>query len=306
MDGIVFNIQRYSIDDGPGIRTTVFLKGCPMRCPWCSNPESLLQAPQLLHRFTVCKHCGECETVCPNGAISFDPSPDGSSDAGPQFDRGICVACGKCARACLAQAINISGEAMSVEKAWKTIRKDSVYYEESGGGVTCSGGELLMQPDFVAELFKKCRENGVHTCADTSGYGSPEAMDKVLEYTDLVYFDLKHLDPARHNVLTGAPLEPVLRNLKTIAARNLPLVIRVPLIPEYNDSQDNLEAMAQLVKETAPESVVHIMPYHRYGESKYKSVGMDYKLRGLRENTPQDIERARRIFEGEGLSVEVK
>ena len=196
---------------------------------------------------------------------------------------------------------------MSVEKVWKTIRKDSVYYEESGGGVTCSGGELLMQPDFVAELFKKCRENSVHTCADTSGFGSPEALDKVLEYTDLVYFDLKHLDPARHNELTGVPLEPILRNLKTIAAREtIPLVIRVPLIPEHNDGQNNLEAMARLVKETTPASVVHIMPYHRYGESKYKSVGMEYKLRDLRENTPEDLERASKIFESKGLSVEVK
>jgi len=306
MDGIVFNIQRYSIDDGPGIRTTVFLKGCPMRCPWCSNPESLSPAPQLLHRYTACKVCGECAPVCPNGAITFEPSTGVSSVTGPKFDRAKCVACGNCARECLSQAINISGETMSVEKVWKTIRKDSVYYEESGGGVTCSGGELLMQPDFVAELFKKCRGNGVRTCADTSGFGTPEALDKVLEYTDLVYFDLKHLDPARHNELTGVPLEPVLRNLKTIAARSIPLVIRVPLIPEHNDARENLEAMARLVKETAPASVVHIMPYHRYGESKYGSVGMKYKLQGLRENTQEDLSRARKIFEAEGLSVEVK
>jgi pyruvate formate lyase activating enzyme len=182
-----------------------------------------------------------------------------------------------------------------------------VYYEESGGGVTCSGGELLMQLDFVAELFKKCREDGVHTCADTSGFGSPEALDKVLEYADLVYFDLKHLDPARHKELTGVSLEPVIRNLKTIAARkNTALVIRVPLIPGHNDGQDNLEAMARLVKKTAPASAVHILPYHRYGESKYKSVGMEYKLQGLRENTPENMTRALKIFENERLSVDVR
>lgn len=306
MEGVVFNIQRYGIDDGPGIRTTVFLKGCTMRCPWCSNPESLLPAPQLLHRYTACKNCGECAFVCPNGAITFESSAGEPSAAGPQFERGRCVACGECARACLSQAIKISGETMSVEKVWETIRKDCVYYEESGGGVTCSGGEILMQPDFVAELFKKCRENGVHTCADTSGFGSPKAMDKVLEYADLVYFDLKHTDPVRHNELTGVTLEPVLCNLKTIAVRKIPLVVRIPLIPEHNDAQDNLEAMARLVKETAPASVVHILPYHRYGESKYRSVGMEYALHDLRENTLQDLDRARKIFESESLSVEVR
>ena len=276
-----------------------------MRCPWCSNPESLLPTPQLLHRYTTCKNCGVCAAVCPNGAITFDTGKP--SGAVPRFEREKCVVCGKCARECLAQALKISGEAMSVEKVWKTIHRDGVYFEESGGGVTCSGGEILMQPDFVSELFKKCHENGVHVCADTSGFGSPEALDKVLEYTDLVYFDLKHLDPARHNALTGVPLEPVLRNLKTIAARkSIQLVIRVPLIPEHNDEQDNLEAMAMLVKETAPESVVHILPYHRYGNSKYKSIGMEYKLQDLRENTPLCLARARKIFECKGLSVTVK
>ena len=300
MDGIVFNIQRYSIDDGPGIRTTVFVKGCPLRCPWCSNPESVQSVPQLLHRYTACKKCGVCAAVCPNGAIAFDP------EKGPEFNRSKCVTCGLCAKKCLAQAIQITGEVMSVEKVWKTVRKDMVYYEESGGGVTCSGGEILAQADFVAELFKKCRENGVHTCADTSGYGTPEALEKILEYTDLVYFDIKQLDPVRHEQMIGVPLEPVLKSFHTIAARGIPLVVRMPLIPDHNDSAENLQAIANLVKEEAPHAQVHIMPYHRYGESKYASIGEKYPLEGLRENTPEDLERARKIFEDAGLDVTVK
>ena len=300
MDGIVFNIQRYSIDDGPGIRSTVFVKGCPLRCPWCSNPESIRAVPQLLHRYTTCKKCGACAAVCPNNAVELDPA------SGPVFDRSKCVACGLCAKDCLAQSIQISGEVMSVEKVWKIVRKDMVYYEESGGGVTCSGGEILAQADFVAELFKKCRENGVHTCADTSGYGTPEALEKILEYADLVYFDMKHSDPARYEQIIGAPLEPVLRSFRTIAASGLPLVVRIPLIPEHNDMAENLKAIAALIKETAPHAQVHILPYHRYGESKYASLGERYPLEGLRENTPEDIERARKIVEDAGLDVTVK
>ncbi|MCL2201779.1 MAG: glycyl-radical enzyme activating protein [Oscillospiraceae bacterium] len=300
MDGFIFNIQRYSIDDGPGIRTTVFVKGCAMRCPWCSNPESISAEPQLLHRFTTCTKCGDCAPACDKGAITFTP------ETGPVFDRELCDVCGKCAWECINQAIKISGESMSIEKVWKTIKKDMVYYEESGGGVTCSGGEILMQPEFVNELFKKCRENGVHTCADTAGFGSAEALDLVLEYADLVYFDIKWLDPVRHEELTGVPLEPVVRNFKTICERGIPIVVRIPLIPDFDDNSDNLAAIAKFVKENAPGADVHIMPYHRYGESKYESLGIEYPLKGLRENTPEDLERARKIFEAEGVSVEVK
>ena len=300
MDGFIFNIQRYSIDDGPGIRSTVFVKGCAMRCPWCSNPESISGEPQLLHRFTTCTKCGDCVAACDKGAISFDP------EKGPKFDRELCDICGKCAWECIAQAIKISGETMSVEKVWKALKKDMVYYEESGGGVTCSGGEILLQPEFVNELFKKCRENGVHTCADTAGFGSPEALDLVLEYADLVYFDLKWIDPKRHEELTGVPIEPVIRNFKTICERGIPVVVRVPLIPEFDDTDANLDAIALFVKENAPGAQVHIMPYHRYGESKYESLGIEYPLKGLRENTPEDLARARGVFENEGVSVEVK
>jgi len=271
-----------------------------MRCKWCSNPESLSSEPQLLFRFTSCKKCGDCTQVCKANAITFDP------EKGPLFDRDKCTVCGKCARECIYEAIKITGEAMDVDKVWKAIRKDLLYFEESGGGVTCSGGEILMQPDFVAEIFKRCRENGVHTCADTAGGGTEDAMAKILEYADLVYFDLKCLDDVRLKELTGMNSKSVVNNFKKVCESGKPIVVRVPLVPEQNNDADCIKEIATFVKSNAPNTTVHIMPYHRYGENKYESIGMTYPLTGLRENTEEELELARKIFEAEGLTVEVK
>jgi pyruvate formate lyase activating enzyme len=296
--GTIFNIQRYSIDDGPGIRTTVFVKGCPLRCPWCSNPESQSPNPQILYRYTSCKKCGTCVQLCPNQAIAL-------GESGITIDRAKCAVCGACAEGCLADALKISGEEVTVDKVWKTVRKDEVYYETSGGGVTCSGGEILTQPDFVVALFKKCKENGVHTCADTSGFGSEDAMRKILEFSDLVYFDMKHSDPAKHKEFTGVELDTVLRNLKLCTESGVDITIRIPLIPEYNNSADTLEAVAELIRSLAPAASVSILPYHKYGASKYSGVGMSYTLDELRENTPEELEQARAIFELHGFDCKV-
>ncbi|MDR2420536.1 MAG: glycyl-radical enzyme activating protein [Oscillospiraceae bacterium] len=297
-EGVVFNIQRYSIDDGPGIRTTVFLKGCPLRCPWCSNPESRSFAPQLFYRAASCVVCGTCAGACPAGAIAL-------REGGIDIDRGKCVACGTCAGVCVAGALAVKGEKMTVERVWKVIRRDAVYYETSGGGVTCSGGEILSQPDFAAAIFKKCREEGIHTCADTSGCGTPEALDTVLEYADLVYFDIKHPDARRHAELTGADAEGIWQNLRRAAGRKIPIVARLPLIPEYNNSAEELENTARLVRELAPEAAISILPYHKFGESKYAAVGMEYALTGLRENTVGELEAARAVFIRHGFACEV-
>ncbi|MDR2615645.1 MAG: glycyl-radical enzyme activating protein [Oscillospiraceae bacterium] len=298
IEGVVFNIQRYSIDDGPGIRTTVFLKGCPLRCPWCSNPESQSFAPQLFYRRTSCVRCGKCQASCPVGAV--EPRGDGIA-----IDREKCVACGTCATVCAAGALAVRGEKMTAEQVWRVVRRDAVYYETSGGGVTCSGGEILSQPDFTAAIFKKCREEGIHTCADTSGFGTAEALDTVLEYADLIYFDIKHHDPRRHLELMGVSAEGIWQNLSRVARRKIPLTIRLPLIPEYNNSEDDLRATAELIQRLAPESSVSILPYHKYGESKYDAVGMQYALGGLRENTEAELRDAKAIFERYGFACEV-
>jgi len=298
LTGTVFNIQRYSIDDGPGIRTTVFLKGCPLVCLWCSNPESQAAAPQLGYRSTTCKRCGVCIGECPVSALS-------ATADGLVIDRESCVLCGTCVSACVTDSLEIKGEKMTVAQVWKTIKRDVVYYETSGGGVTCSGGEILTQTDFVAAIFKKCREEGIHTCADTSGFGSAEAMKTVLEYADLVYFDLKHADADKHLQLMGVPLEPILGNLKLAVESGVEITLRIPLIPEYNNATAEIEALALLAKNLAPQAKISLLPYHKYGAGKYEAVGMKYMLDDLRENTEEELVLAQSIFEAKGFKCKI-
>ena len=293
-EAIVFNIQRYSIDDGPGVRTTVFLKGCPLRCLWCSNPESQEFAPQLTNRFTSCKRCGSCVAACPHGALSL-------GEDGIVIDRRKCELCGTCVGVCLYEAMQISGRRMSAQEAFAVVKRDAVYYKASGGGCTCSGGEILSQPGFVRELFSLCRDAGIHTCADTSGFGSPEALEAVMEYADLFYFDIKQPDPAKHRECTGTDNDVILRNLRTVYSRGIPVTVRVPLIPGYNDSAEDLEALARTVNELAPGSPVNLLPYHRYGASKYRMLGREYPLEGLAELTEEQKQRAAETVRGFGL-----
>lgn len=295
--GTVFNIQRYSIDDGPGIRTTVFVKGCPLRCPWCSNPESQNPKPELMYRYTACKHCGSCERACPVGAVKLD------GEGNVHIDREACTVCGACVEACAADAMQMSGKVLSVDEVMKTIIRDEVYYED-GGGVTCSGGEILSQADFVAEIFEACQARGIHTNADTSGFGSADAMRKVLAHSDMVFFDMKLMDPEKHAEVMGVPLAPIIENLKIVAESGIETVIRFPLVPGYNDSDENLKAMADCIKEIGLKCRIDVLPYHKYGENKYAGVGMTYPIPEVPENTPANVERAVNTFKEYGLEAE--
>jgi pyruvate formate lyase activating enzyme len=298
IQGIVFNIQRYSIDDGPGVRTTVFMKGCPLSCLWCSNPESQNPAPEVTYRYTSCKRCGTCVKVCPAGAITLD-------DDGVHIDRKACTRCEECIKNCVPKALSMSGKSMTVDEVFKIVKKDADYYDASGGGVTASGGEILGQADFVAELFRRSREAGFHTCADTSGFGDPEAMEKILEHSSLVYFDLKHLDPAEHQKYTGVSNDLILRNLQLVVKKGVPVVIRVPLIPGYNNSDENLKALAKTVSEIAKNATVNILPYHRYGANKYRMIDLTYQLDDVKELTEEELAHAKDIIESYGLKCDI-
>jgi len=199
----------------------------------------------------------------------------------------------------------MSGTKMTVEEVYNIVKRDIDYYKVSGGGLTCSGGELLMQADFVAELFKHCRINEIHTCADTSGFGSEKKMEKILAYTDLVYYDLKHMDSAEHKRLCGRSNDLILRNLALVVEKGIPMVIRVPLIPGYNDSDENITAIAKTVAELTKETPVNILPYHRYGENKYRMIDMKYQLHDVKYPTEKELEKAKHIIESFGLKCEI-
>ncbi len=299
MEGTIFNIQRYSIQDGPGMRTTVFVKGCPLKCLWCSNPESQEPEPVISNRYTACKRCGKCVEICPQNAVEL-------TEEGVSIRRPLCDKCGKCVDACFYDAMHWTGEVVTVDKVMKTVLRDKLYYETSGGGVTCSGGEILFQPDFVAEIFRRCRAEGIHTNADTCGFGTEEAVRKVMAEADLCYYDLKHMDPEKHREYTGVDNARILRNLELTLSLGVKVVIRVPLIPEHNADEENIRALASYVKGLG-EGVdsVCFLPYHSYGANKYRMIGWHYPLEGLRKLTEEEIGRAVEIVGSFGLRASV-
>jgi pyruvate formate lyase activating enzyme len=296
--GTVFNIQRYSIDDGPGIRTTVFFKGCPLSCVWCSNPESQNLAPELMHRDSICKRCYRCVAVCPVGAITVGAN-------GIDIDREVCTVCGDCVDACPHDAMRITGKEMTVDEVFDVIARDMDFYRDSGGGITLSGGEVLLQPEFALELLKRCREAGLHTCVDTSGQGSTEGLQKLLPYVNLFYFDIKHLDPKVHRAQAGRTNENILRNFGVVAASDIPLAVRVPVVPGFNDTSDAISDIAELVATHAPRATVHLLPYHRYGQQKYEMLGLDYELAAAETPSQEFLQAARKIVEARGLACEI-
>lgn len=297
--GIVFNTLRYTIDDGPGIRSTVFLKGCPLRCPWCSNPESQKKQIEILHRKVSCLRCGRCEAKCPNGAIKV-------GEDGPKIDRSLCTACETCVMGCPNKALQTMGVETTVAEAYKKVMKDRDYYESTNGGVTVSGGEPLMQPEFVAALCEKLQASGIHTCIETTGFADRKNTEKVLPHLSLVYFDLKHMDSKEHQRVTGVPNELILENFKYIVSTGTEVVVRIPYIPGFNDSDENMEATARFVAEVLPGAEVHLLPYHNYGEGKYESLDRTYPMTGLERPPTEQVERSKTIFDKYNLKCIVK
>jgi pyruvate formate lyase activating enzyme len=296
--GCVFNIERFATRDGPGIRTTVFLKGCPLRCLWCSNPESMKPFPQMMYFERLCQRCYRCVDVCAYGATKAN------AEGAIEIDRSLCTDCGKCVEACPAKAREISGKLMTVDEVLEEVKQDSLFYQNSGGGVTASGGEPTQQPEFARELFRRCQDAAIHTCLDTCGFARAEILQSVLEFTSLVLFDVKHMDSAKHKKLTGVDNSLILDNLRMVAGQAKPVIVRVPLIPGYNDSEVNLRALAKLMNELGLKRV-DILPYHNYGLSKYERLGMVCELENLEPHTEAQIEGVKSFLESFGLEAGV-
>ena len=237
LEGLIFNIQRYSVHDGPGIRTTVFMKGCPLKCLWCANPESQAAIPQIMVRNAKCTGCGACADACPKDAITIFP------DKGRHIDWGRCDQCLACAGVCVYNAISVSGTKMGIDEVMEEVVRDRVFYENTGGGMTVSGGEPLNQAEFTAGLLEACKNKGLHTAVDTSGYGKTAHLKTLLSHTDLVLFDIKHLHADIHIRLTNVDNRLILENLKT-AARQVRTWIRIPLVAGINDTVDHITSVA--------------------------------------------------------------
>jgi pyruvate formate lyase activating enzyme len=297
--GLVFNIQHYSLHDGPGIRTTVFFKGCPLNCLWCSTPESIRSIPQIGFHRQRCIKDYRCLKVCSLEAVRI------FEDQGlPLFDKDKCEACVNhpCIEACIQRAIEVRGNYVSLEELWRAVEKDRLFYLNSGGGVTLSGGEPTMQHDFVIPFLRRCQERGVHTVLDTCGYVSWEILVKILEYTNLVLYDLKHIDSVRHRELTGVPNELILDNAKKITSNSkTPMILRMPIIPGYNDSRSNIEDTAEFIGEIGLKEI-NLLPYHRFALGKYEIIGKKYTLEDVQCPTEDSLTRIVEIFQSKGVS----
>lgn len=266
MDGIVYNIQRMSTKDGPGLRTTVFLKGCPLHCPWCSNPESQSFKPQLMVFANLCVGCGACEKACPHGAVIKTGNVYNR-------DRSICTDCGACVEHCPTKAREMSGKRMSVEEVMRVVDSDSLFYGNSGGGVTFGGGEPTAAGDFLLALLDASARRGYHTCLDTCGVCEPERFKKVMERVELFLYDCKHMDPETHKRLTGRDNAVILENLHALFAAGKEVRLRVPLMPGINDTEENIAAMADLLHKHG-KNEIDVLPCHTFGHSKYAALNL--------------------------------
>ena len=297
LTGLVFDIKRYSIHDGPGIRTTVFLKGCALGCQWCHNPESVAAGAELMHWPGRCARCYACITACPRGAIAKEAS------GAVVVDRAKCDLCGLCAQACLYDAMQVVGRMMSVEEVLAEAEKDRVFYEQSGGGVTLSGGDPSVQSAFAEALLEGCRQRGLRTAVDTAGSSRNGTLERLAAKTDLILFDLKLIDYARHREFTGVSNVSILDNLKRLAASRTEVWVRVPLMRGVNDDEDNIGRTIAFLAELGTVRRVGLLPYHSGGLEKARRLGKEKDFRRFEPPSEERLAAIEAAFRKAGFDV---
>ena len=283
MTGIFLDIKRFAVHDGPGIRTTIFLKGCPLRCRWCHNPESISPKPEIGLLQHKCIACGACVESCPVKAHSF-------SGGKHLFDRSKCNACGKCVEICYPEALEYYGQKISVDEAVAAILEDKIFYDNSGGGATFSGGEPLLQAEFCTGVFKILRNEGVHCAIDTSGAVKWDKFETVLPYTDMFLYDLKHVDEKRHLQHVGSSNQLILENLERLSTYKVPIEIRIPIIPEFNADTESLNAIGKKLSQLSNITTVQLLPYHDFARSKYGAIGKSDTMPEVPVPSPEQMD----------------
>ncbi|MGD0275608.1 MAG: glycyl-radical enzyme activating protein [Syntrophales bacterium] len=302
--GTVFDIQRYSIHDGPGIRTLIFMKGCPLRCLWCANPEGQRFEPSLLFIERLCIGCQKCISVCPTEAIA-------ASVQGIKWNKEQCDECFKCIEVCHSKARQVCGKLFTVEQLLSEVEKDRAFYRRSGGGVTIGGGEPLSQPEFCRDFLKEAKRRNLHTALETCGYAEWDHLQSEIEYTDLLFVDIKHMNPVQHKKLTGKSNELILENIRrasrVIDGEGKEIIIRIPVIPTLNDSVDNIRATAEFVRGLGKIKKIELLPYHNMGQAKYIRTKWTkpYSLHALEPISRESIQTLKDIVESNGLVAEI-
>lgn len=300
----IFNVQKYNVYDGPGVRTIVFFKGCPLRCKWCANPEGWEKKYQLMYKKSLCMDCGACVSVCPVG-IHYISKENGKHEVNRNLE---CLGCRKCVEVCPQSALAVAGEAKTISELLRIVNEDKAFYDMSGGGVTLGGGEVLLQPEAAANLLAVCKQEGINTAIETCGYAKLETLLRVGEFTDLFLYDIKHIDPERHFALTGVRNELILQNLQELLERRYNVKVRLPLLKGINDGQEEITGLIDFLRpyrDYKNFKGIDLLPYHKLGVHKYEQLDLDYPLTADPSLNSDEMARIEYLFKECGFSVKI-